>query len=226
MATQSQLSHEQALELLPWHVNATLESALSEQVAAPLEGCPECQQESALLASVVVSVNTEAPVANNADARFARLLQRVRQYEDRTPSATPSAAPGLGERLRAWLTAPTLSPRWATAFGLGLAVGLSALLFSLQPPESGGPAQYEVHASTEAAPLRLVVEFAGPPDARLLEELERSVGRNIDWHSQAPMRYVIELPGETTVETVADLRSDLLASDAVTYVTVETTRPR
>ena len=76
MATSitNELTHDEALELLPWHVNASLNEHLSRQVAKHIDECEACQRESAILSSTMIAFNTEEPDYRDVDNRFQRLL--------------------------------------------------------------------------------------------------------------------------------------------------------
>lgn len=224
--TSSQLSHEEAFELLPWHVNATLEEPLSEQVAEHLEQCPTCREESAMLSNTILAVNTGDAVAANVDARFSKVLERVRHYEASNSAALRADSPPLIQRVAAWLGVAQPRMQWASAFTVGLAVGIGALIIATQMGDLGGDPQtiYETH-STGRAPMRLQVEFEQPPQASLLAELEQAVGKPASWRQQSATHFVIELPEDLTVKSVTDIRARLLADDAVVSVAVDLGNP-
>jgi len=218
--TSNQLSHEEALELLPWHVNSSLERALSEKVARHVQHCSDCQQESAFLTSTIVAVNSDEAVTPNLDSRFSSLIERVREHEQ---SADGQSKRPIGQRVFAWLGLAQPRYQWAGALALGLVVGVAAILVALQSSnvDPDSTLIYEVHSSPRSAPLHLLVEFEQAPGEDLLAELERAAGQTITWQKQTDTRYLIELPDKTTVKTVADIRSRLLSYDPVVEVVVD-----
>lgn len=224
--THSQLSHEEAFELLPWHVNATLEEPLSEQVAEHLECCPTCREESAMLSNTILALNTGDAVATNVDSRFSKVLERVRHYEASNSTASPADGQSFTQRIAEWLGIAQPRMQWASAFAIGLAVGIGALFFALQAGDVGrdGQSIYETHSAGKT-PMRLQVEFDQPPQASLLVELEQSVGKPASWQQQSATLFVIELPEDLTVKSVTDIRSRLLADDAIVSVTVDLGNP-
>lgn len=224
--TPDKLSHDEAFELLPWHVNATLDATLSEQVAEHVDRCATCQEESALLSNTIFALNTGDTVATSLDTRFGSVLGRVRDYEHGRQAAREQHNEPLRKRvarhMAEWLGFSQSRLQWAGAFALGMAVGIGALLFTLQPGQvDPGPIPvYETHASGQM-PLRLRVEFEEPPRTSALDELGRSIGQTADWHRQSDTLYLLELSDEMTIKAVADVRSRLLADESVTAVAVD-----
>ncbi|MGI9232125.1 MAG: zf-HC2 domain-containing protein [Woeseiaceae bacterium] len=220
--TSDQLSHEEALELLPWHINATLETAMSERVAHHVEHCSACQEESAILSNTVVALNTGDQVTTNLDARFAGVLGRVRAYEQSDQAtARPKPRP-IGERIAEWLGLPIRRMQWAGAFALGLAVGLGALLFTLQSDDltPSSASIYGTHSSGQA-PLRLQLDLDHAPGASELSELKQTVSDRAIWQQVSDTQFLIELPDELTVKDVSDIRSQLLGNDSVVNVAID-----
>lgn len=212
--TPNQLSHDEAFELLPWHLNATLEEPLSDLVAHHVEQCATCQEESAVLSTTIVTLNASDAPSTNLDGRFSKLLGRVRDYEQSHETAVVPDKRPLGLRFAEWLGLSPPRMQWAGAFTLGLAVGIGALLATLQTPE------FEVHSSDPQA-LYLQVEFGRAPSAEILTTLEQATGETAEWQQQSDTRFLVELSDETTVKSVADIRSRLLAHDSVTAVAID-----
>jgi len=224
MATQTpnQLSHDEALELLPWHINSTLEDPLSEMVAQHVERCSTCQEEAAILSNTIIALNTGDAENASLDGRFANLLGRVREFEQSKHTAGQRDGQSFGQRVAEWLDLSQRRMQWAGAFALGLAVGIGALLVTMQStdvdPSLG--TNYQTHASS-SMPMRLQVQLDQAPDAELLARLEQAAGSTAQWQQQSDVRFLIELPDETTVKTVADIKSRLLAVDSVVTVVID-----
>lgn len=224
MVTQTphQLNHEEALELLPWHINSTLEESLSELVAQHVERCSTCQEESAILSNTIIALNTSDSVSAIPDGRFANLLRRVREYERSNHPVRQLGGQTLVQRVVEWFDLSQLRVQWVGAFTLGLAVGIAALLVTMQSIEVDptAPPKYETHASN-STPLRLRVEFDQAPGAELLAELEQAAGPTAQWQQQSDTQYLIELPDETTVKTVADVKARLLSYDSIVAIVID-----
>lgn len=224
--TPDKLSHDEAFELLPWHINATLDAALSEKVASHVEHCTTCREETALLSNTIFALNTGDTVATNLDARFSNVLERVRDYEHGNQAAYESQSEPVGQRIAQkigdWLGFSESRLQWAGAFVLGLAVGIGLLLTTMQAGqiEPGSVPVYETHSSGQA-PLRLQVEFRQAPAPAALAGLESSIGQTANWRRQSDTLYLIELSDELTIKAVADVRSRLLSDNSVIAVTVD-----
>lgn len=218
--TPNHLSHEEALELLPWHINSTLDESLSELVADHVEQCRYCQEESAILSNTIVALNSSDEVSTNLEGRFSKLLNRVRSYEQ--AQQAPQQSVSVAQRVADWLGLRQPRLQSVGVFALGLIVGVTALLVTLQQYEvdPGAPSEYVSHG-TDPEPLRLRVLLDAMPDAKVLSELQRASGIGADWQQQSDTEFLVELSETTTVKSVAQIRTRLLAHDAVTGVTVD-----
>lgn len=222
--TSNQLSHDEALELLPWHINSTLEQSLSEKVADHVERCSTCREESAILSNAIIALNTDESVTANLGGRFNNVLSRVREYERSGHRTRQQTGPTIGQRLSDWLGLSQTRLQWAGTFALGLAVGVATILLMMQSTDVDpkfAPA-YEVLGTPGSAPFRLLVEFDQSPSANLLAELAQAAGPTVRLQQQSDTQYRIELPDNMTVKMVADIQSRLLAYDPIVAVEIDT----
>ena len=223
MGTQhaNQLTHEEALELLPWHVNSTLEKSVSDKVSQHMEHCSECRGESTLLENTMLALNTGEPAPVDVDVRFRNLLGRIRDYERQLEPTHESAGPRYLETLRGWLECRRPDTVWVAACALGVVIGASAILGAWRPATVEPPiAAYEVYSETES-PLRLLIRFDETPGANTLTALRDDVGQATNWRRHTDTTFFVQLNGDTTVGAVADIRARLLSHESVISVQIE-----
>jgi hypothetical protein len=148
------LRHQEAWELLPWYVNATLASDERQAVEAHLERCPLCRGEVAAGERLALAVRRAAEPPPPADDRLARLLARLD-----APGEVEDLEPGEGGASGAPVAAPRparLPPavRWALALQaaavLALAVGFAYLLAERPAPPPDAVARSEPASHVEA----------------------------------------------------------------------------
>ena len=213
-----QLTHREALELLPWHVNASLSESLSRLVESHVEECSACQEESAILAGAIIALSADKPDYSSADARFQSLMGRIRAEERTQPEVSEQEqAVSMLTRLQQWLQP---NPQWAAAFTVGLVIGAAVLFGALQLIEEPAiDSEYRVLSGTDAA-LRLTVRFNNAPSAETLERLGSQIGPAHAWQAQGDVVYVIDLAGDASVQDVANVRSTLLADESVDAVSL------
>ncbi len=211
-----QLTHRETLELLPWHVNASLGESLARLVESHVDECPECREESAVLAGAMLAISADEPDYGNADARFQSLMGRIRN-EERARQAEREQAVSLLSRIAQWLQP---EPQWAAAFTLGIVIGAAALFGALQLSEQATTdSEYRVLAGADAG-LLLTVTFNGAPSAALLEQLGARIGPAHTWQAQGGSVYVVALAEDASVKEVSDVRSILMAEDSVEAVSL------
>ncbi len=211
-----QLTHREALELLPWHVNASLSESLARLVESHVDECPDCQEESAVLAGAMMAISADTPDYSDVDARFQSLMSRIRAEEGMRQTEPEQPASPLS-RIAQWLQP---APQWAAAFAIGLVIGAAALFGALQlTEETATSSEYRVLAGNDAG-LLLTVRFNGAPSAAMLERLGARIGPVHTWHAQDDFVYVIDLAEDTSVKGVSVVRSILLAEESIEAVSL------
>ena len=195
---------------------------MSEQVARHVEECAACQEETAILSNTVLALNTGTDTVANLDARFSRVLTRVRDFERDQQAAQQNDARSFATRIGEWFgfSSPARL-QWAGAFTIGLAVGIGALLVAL--PSGNDPQLpqiYETH-STASTATRLQIDFVSPPEETVLADLGQALGEAAVWRQQSDTRYLVELPDDLTVGAVMDIRKQLLGNDSVVAVDLD-----
>lgn len=217
----NELSHDEALELLPWLVNASLNERLSRQVANHVDCCEICQQESAILSSAIMAFNTSEPDYQDVDNRFQKLMHRINEDEDRQrQSARGSAEQSFGATLAEWLGISQNRRQWAVAFTFGVILGSGALMTASYWSDSRLDNDYTVLSGHQTA-LRLQVEFAEPPNPVALDNLQAEHGATLRWQRLSGREYVIVFPEDASVSSVATIRNALLADDLVENVSID-----
>ncbi len=217
----NELSHIEALELLPWLVNASLDERLSRQVCDHVDGCEICQQEWAILSSTTIAFNTSEPDYKDVDSRFRNLMSRIREEEmQRQHDDEDTALRRVGKRTAEWLCFSGIGRQWAVAFTLGLIVGGGVLMTVSQWSDSRFDGEYTVLAGDESA-LRLQVLFFEPPDPQALDRLQEEHGDALRWQRISGREYVIVFPEDASVGDVAAIRSELLSGESVQEVSID-----
>jgi len=218
---KNELSHEEALELLPWLVNASLNEGLSRQVARHVDGCETCQQEWAILSSTILAFNTSEPDYQDVDNRFQNLMHRIRDEEKLAQDDLhDSTEQSFGARLAAWLGLSRNRQQWAVAFTLGLIVGGGAIMTALNLTDSRLDNDYTV-LSGDQSTLQLQVLFVEPPGPEALDELQREHGAALRWQRISGDEYVIVFPEDASVRNLAAVRSKLLSDDSIEDVSID-----
>src|SRR5262245_47861615 len=156
----TELDHDNAFMLLPWHVNESLAGTEAIQVRAHLAICAVCQREVATLAStqrIVASADESLP--EPAPEMLDRVLNRIEDYE--AARRQQSASVGWSVWLNAlWFAWPT----WGRLAFVGqfavLLVLAMALVFAIQRAR---------HFGDQAAQERLRADH----NEQLLKQTER-----------------------------------------------------
>ncbi len=216
---KNELSHEEALELLPWLVNASLDVGLSRQVAHHVDRCEACQQEWAILSSTILAFNKTEPDYQDVDNRFRSLMQRIRDEEERSDVHEPTERT-FGARLAEWLGFSVNPRQWAVAFTFGLIVGGGALMTGLYWTGTQPDDEYTV-LSGDDSPLHLQVLFVEPPGPEALDELQAVHSASLRWQRISGDEYVIVFPQEASVSDVAAVRGTLLSNELVKDVSID-----
>lgn len=180
MARESprRLRHQEAWELLPWYVNATLTSDERQAVEEHLERCPLCRGEVAAGEDLALAVRQAAEPSPAAADRLGRLLARLDAPLEREeleageggaggePTAVPAAAAPHPARL-------PRAVRWALALQaaavLALALGFAYLLADPGAAPSDAvsrtPSDSPVEAPTDAEPTYRTLAAPAAPVA-------------------------------------------------------------
>ena len=171
-------AHDEALRLLPWRLNGTLEADERAFVDAHVQGCRHCQAELEALRRVQAACERTDDEALPPPA-FARLRARIAAGEPR--SAAPWRA-RLSRVAGGWRQAP----RWLR----GAVAAQAALLLVfvaawwLQAPPAAPPPAYRtlgdgVAAAAAPGEVRLLLVFAPDTDQGTTRRLLRASGARI-----------------------------------------------
>jgi hypothetical protein len=149
------LSHEEALDLIPWSIVGRIPEDDQRRLENHLLACAECRRELTEQHSVRRAIRREK---SNIEYAPQASLQKLMARIDATESATPaepdeyvsSSAPATERRVER-----TPWRRWLMAAATLLAVGTGTLLYEPGPPASPeGPARFRTVTSPPAQPLR------------------------------------------------------------------------
>ena len=198
----NQLSHEAALELLPWHVNASLDSSLQQQVSEHLEQCVHCQKEAALLANTLFAVNAEEPNYGQVDERLKGVMNRIDAFERLETTGTQES---LLDRVANWFQSQLF-----TLTGLRVAAGLLTVaavvgILASLPLDNEKQVYKVVENAVDVAPLVLTVYLDESVDKSEIQGLIASTTTDFELGQQTSLRYVVTLPAKTTALDVRTL---------------------
>jgi hypothetical protein len=203
-------SETQAIELLPWYVNGTLEGDEREQVRRELRSSLTCRLEYERLCRMRDLMRQDDAEHAAADRGFERLMTRIK----RDQSAPSGSA-----------TAPLVPRRWqplaAAAALVALAIGVA--WWGSQDPAIS-PATYTTltanePGAAEAPRLRLVFATGVPEETRraILAEL----GLTLAAPPAADGMYTLALPKDADAQLIA---AELRADPRVAFVTTPPAR--
>jgi hypothetical protein len=148
--------HDEALALLPWRVNGSLDDAEAARIDEHLRICAACRRESEAERRLYDSIRSDVSSVDHApQASFEKLWSRIEEVDRDVPRDTaiaslPLAAADLAGRAsppRAW-TGPQ---RWLLAASLLLAFGAGLFAASLWNPFPSGRAPQIRTATTTAS---------------------------------------------------------------------------
>lgn len=197
--SQRRSLHREVWDLLPWHVNGSLDDAQSGRVEKHLAECGECRAEHATQLALQQQMRADETVVQTPHAALRKLMARI-EHEDSMPAVIAS------EHSR-----PSRRTRWLAAAVVVQAIGLITLagVMTWKLQEIRAAPRYETVSSSIAPGSRKPaarVVFAASLSIGELAELLRSVNAQI-----------IAGPSEAGVYTLvfADAVNDQAAAVAV-----------
>ena len=188
--------HDEALRLLPWLVNGSLEPEERAWIDAHVAGCPECREERAVLEDLHASCLQDEETEVGVDAGWRRVRACV---QPRAPA--PSA-------WQAWRRRWTRAPRWigpALAAQAALVVVGGALLWAALPRPVAAPPAYRTLGTASAGSLMVMVD-PQMREGQWRTLLEASGARLVDGPNDAGA-YVLAVPADRTARACDALRS-------------------
>jgi hypothetical protein len=202
-------------ELLPWHVNGTLERSEREWVEHYLREHPDAQAElrwtEALQTQVRQSAADVAP-----EVGLDRFLALIHAEARATPRAAAHAPAGFGERLRAFFAAWHLSPTAAVA--AAVIAAQAGIIGTLLTSQLGGEdPEYSTVRSLEPGQLVsgpvLQVSFRADTPERELRSLLVSVGGTLVGGPGQLGNYLIAVPPDRLEQASQQLAASTLVED-------------
>lgn len=188
--------HDEALRLLPWLVNGSLETEARGWVDAHVVGCAECRRERALLEDLHAACLQEEESDAGVDAAWRRLRACVQPR-----AAAPS--PWQAWR-RQWAHAPRWVG-WTLAAQAALVVVFGGLLAIAMPRGQAPAAAYRTLGATSAGNLMVMVD-PGMREAQWRGLLQASGARIIDGPNAAGA-YVLVVPPARAARACDALRA-------------------
>lgn len=199
-------AHDEALRLLPWRLNDTLDADERAFVDGHVQGCTHCQAELEALRRVQAACERTDDEALPPQA-FARLRARIEASE---PRAAASWRSRLSRVAGGWRQAPGWL-RGAVAAQAIVLAGLLVAWWSREPPAASPPAYRTLGSGVAGAAaqgeVRLLLVFAPETDQGTTRRLLRASGaRIIDGPSDAGA-YVIAIDAQRSTATRDALRA-------------------
>lgn len=221
--TQNQHEHDDVLELLPWHLNNTLNAEESERVRTHLQQCAACQQEAELLTTALDAANTYAPAADISEDRFESVMARIEQAEAEDNTAhTASTRAGIGGKLSAWWQAMLANMGAGAGWSAAVAAGLLVAVIGFQLlPANDAPFETVTTAPTgDDSPLALRVQFKDAMTRAEAQQLLQSSGVEFTLAQQDAINYIVSLPSDAPVNALNELLQALSAETKIANVEV------
>lgn len=182
------MTHQEALDLLPWYAAETLSDEERLAVAAHLEDCPECTLELAhfqMLRSADLELSTDIPPAPANMLRQA--LAQIDDYEHERAAAPQSAAAARSWWDAFWNPEPGVARLvMAAQFALVLALAVGLLLRDNEPDYGvlGGPGDGAT----------ISIQFVDTATAAQIRDLMADVGGVIVEGPSAIGLYTVRVP--------------------------------
>lgn len=169
------MTHQQALELLPWLANETLDAIERERLERHLRDCLVCHAELKSQRALHALVKEQPTVGVSAERDFDALLARV---DERDSSRGPARA--LGRRRR-WWPAPAGATRLLAGAAAALAAAITVVAWlSAAGPVADEPGAYSALAQPagDGGPLVDIVFAQGVSETQmraLLREIDATI---------------------------------------------------
>ena len=214
---KNQLDHDEAMELLPWHVNASLDDELEQQVQAHVDASEELRTEKAFLANATFAANADEPPYGQADESFKRLMNRIDAEERQEALASDTPKTSWRERLSALI--PMSGWAKATAVAAMVIVGITAGLVSQQMVQNESEGQFRVLAGVKE-PLILSVQLKKEVDKAFVEGLVSSTVERFDVEKTSARRFLVYLPQDTVASDISAVLKVLTANENIQRVEI------
>jgi hypothetical protein len=204
-------SEAQALELLPWYVNGTLEGEEREQVRRELRSSLTCRLEYERLCRMRDLMREDDPEHAAAGRALERLMARIQR--DRPASRSRNAA--------VWLRSARWQPLAAAAALVTLAAGMA---WWWSENRAIAPATYTTLTTNEPGDagtplLRLVFATGVPEEAR--RAIIAELGLELAAPPAADGMYTFAVPKDADAQLIA---AELRADPRVAFVTTPPAR--
>lgn len=199
-----EISHERALELLPWLVNATLRGSEREQLEAHVRDCLVCRAELRSQRGLAALVQDQPTLDRSVEQSFDALLARIDEQHADAPAP----------RRRRWMLHNY--PAWiAGASAAAAVVLLVAVWIGSGRSELARPGPFTTLTQPQAAAgLLLDVIFAADVSETQMRTLLREIDATIVSGPSQLGRYTIRVASEGTAARDTDALLALLREDA------------
>lgn len=196
-------THEEALRLLPWLANDTLDAGQREWVQRHLEGCAQCRRELRETLDLRTAILGSMHESGDVDSGWRRMRSRI-AVERGVGLRTSVARDSRRRRMPRWVA-------WAVAAQALQLAAFAAAAWWLHPR----PAAYHTLGSSVASPAGDLLVLFDPSisEARLRRLLDSSGARIVDGPTDAGA-YVLAVPAGRANA----VRDALRASPGVTMV--------
>ncbi len=234
----NELEHNDALQLLPWHVQGTLDEHEAQAMSSHIEHCAQCRQEAREMRQMLAVAGQRSGEVD--ERRLDALMHRIEAFEQHHSDAPASRASASGIALPGPQSRGAFSAWWrwladllsmrAVVLPLGgvaatlLAVAIVTMMPPGDPPLTG---EYAVHSSApsvNATGPGVNVTFISPPDAQQLDVLAARPGI-AQVQARSATEYLVRLDTDAGIAAISALVSDLDEQPGVAAVSIENGTP-
>ena len=218
--------HQDVWEILPWHVNGTLEDAEAAKVDRHLDSCLTCRSELGRQRDLARHIRDNDAIEGVMEASLAKMHARIVEHEHGFPHSAPPRRlvdRWLSAALRPFRESPRLVLGLVAAQAVAIVVMVTAIPLAT-PALSPYGAPYGTLSQESGLPeggALLRVVFSPTTEERAMRDLLAAGGlRIVDGPSPTGV-YTLSVPtgdGDTVDAELARLRSSALV-DFVTRVT-------
>jgi len=202
-------------ELLPWHVNGTLEKSDRAWVELYLREHPEASNELRWTERLQTQIREAAPEVA-PEVGMDRFMALIHAEARATPRAAAARAPaGFGERLRAFFAGLQLTP--AVGIAAAVIVAQAGIIGALLTAQGGGEDEFSTVRSI--APGQIVsgpvlqVSFRADAPERELRALLVSVGGTLVGGPGQLGNYLVTVPSDKLERATKQLAASNLVED-------------
>lgn len=210
--------HRELAELLPWHVNRTLDADEQQRLDAHLEHCDRCRAEHARWHETLEASAGPETVPEHSEARLSRIMERIETHEATTARRTGADIGFLAQLQRLAKNALMVSPQALGATAVVLAAA-GLVVFTVTSPTKD---EYETRsAADQGSSMQLNVTIDGGWSDKQIDALIAEAGDGLQWQTDEAGHIRVTLPADMPASDVLGIVSALKARQGVVQVEMD-----